>query len=191
MIRRLVITMVVSIVAATTLIASVPTKRDRDDQARAVGAGGARGDPVPAPHAQAAPTHRRPDRTSGQGRAHADRAVAVDWLAIVFTLAPSQQERIRRSAHIQLGDSRRRRGRAGERARSSSQRPSKSGPRSRRPGGFVSDSTLATALRTARVVLDEVERAVIGKRDVLELVLMGSSPTATSSSTTCLASRRP
>ena len=37
----------------------------------------------------------------------------------------------------------------------------------------MSDSTLATALRTARVVLDEVERAVIGKRDVLELVLMG------------------
>jgi MoxR-like ATPase len=37
----------------------------------------------------------------------------------------------------------------------------------------VSDSTLATALHTARAVLDEVERAVIGKRDVLELVLMG------------------
>ena len=37
----------------------------------------------------------------------------------------------------------------------------------------MSDSGLATALQTARVVLDEVERAVIGKRDVLELVLMG------------------
>jgi MoxR-like ATPase len=37
----------------------------------------------------------------------------------------------------------------------------------------VSDELLAGALKTARAVLDEVERAVIGKRDVLELVLMG------------------
>jgi MoxR-like ATPase len=37
----------------------------------------------------------------------------------------------------------------------------------------VSESTLAAALQTARAVLDEVERAVIGKREVLELVLMG------------------
>ena len=48
---------------------------DRDDQPRAVGAGGARGDPVPSPHAQPAPAHRGPDRTSGQARAHPDRAV--------------------------------------------------------------------------------------------------------------------
>ncbi len=37
----------------------------------------------------------------------------------------------------------------------------------------MTDSILAAALQTAHAVLDEVERAVIGKRDVLELVLMG------------------
>ncbi len=37
----------------------------------------------------------------------------------------------------------------------------------------MTDPALASTLRTARAVLDEVERAVVGKREVLELVLMG------------------
>ena len=37
----------------------------------------------------------------------------------------------------------------------------------------MTDAVLASTLRTAHAVLDEVERAVVGKRDVLELVLMG------------------
>src|SRR4029453_19009276 len=35
------------------------------------------------------------------------------------------------------------------------------------------EAVLASTLRAAHAVLDEVERAVVGKRDVLELVLMG------------------
>jgi MoxR-like ATPase len=37
----------------------------------------------------------------------------------------------------------------------------------------VTDTVLTSTLRAAHAVLDEVERAVVGKRDVLELVLMG------------------
>jgi MoxR-like ATPase len=37
----------------------------------------------------------------------------------------------------------------------------------------VTEAVLASTLRAAHAVLDEVERAVVGKRDVLELVLMG------------------
>ena len=43
----------------------------------------------------------------------------------------------------------------------------------RRAGGLVTDAVLTSTLRAAHAVLDEVERAVVGKRDVLELVLMG------------------
>ncbi len=37
----------------------------------------------------------------------------------------------------------------------------------------MTDTVLTSTLRAAHAVLDEVERAVVGKRDVLELVLMG------------------
>ena len=37
----------------------------------------------------------------------------------------------------------------------------------------MTDAVLTSTLRAAHAVLDEVERAVVGKRDVLELVLMG------------------
>jgi hypothetical protein len=104
MIRRLVITMVVSIVAAAILIASVPTKRTATTRLElwVLAVLGAilflhftrnrlplTADPI-ARAAKAEPTPTEP--------------FAVDSLAIAFTLAPSQQERIRRSAHIQLCD---------------------------------------------------------------------------------------
>ena len=37
----------------------------------------------------------------------------------------------------------------------------------------MTDAAIESTLRTAHAVLDEVERAVVGKREVLELVLMG------------------
>ena len=104
MIRRLVIAMVVSIVAAATLVASVPTKRTATIRLELwmLALLGAilflhltrtrlplTADPI-ARGAKAEPTPAEP--------------FAVDSLVIAFTLAPSQQERIRRSAHIQLRD---------------------------------------------------------------------------------------
>jgi hypothetical protein len=104
MIRRLVIAMVVSIAAAAVLVASVPTKRTAMVRLELwmLAVLGAilflhltrtrlplTADPI-ARGAKAEPTPTEP--------------FAVDSLAIAFTLAPSQQERIRRSAHIQLRD---------------------------------------------------------------------------------------
>jgi hypothetical protein len=104
MIRRLVITMVVSIAAAATLVASVPTKRTATIRLELwmLAVLGAilfvhltrtrlplTADPI-ARAAKAEPTPTEP--------------FAVESLAIAFTLAPSHQERIHRSAHIQLRD---------------------------------------------------------------------------------------
>ena len=104
MIRRLVITMLVSIVAAATLIASVPTKRTATIRLElwvlaVLGA-------ILFLHFT---RNRLPLTVDPIARAAKPEPIptepfAVDSLAIVFTLAPSQQERIRRSAHIELGD---------------------------------------------------------------------------------------
>ena len=104
MIRRLVITMVVSIVAAATLIASVPTKRTATIRLElwvlaVLGA-------ILFLHLtrKRLPLTADPIARAAKAEPMPTEPFAVDSLAIAFTLAPSQQERIRRSAHIQLGD---------------------------------------------------------------------------------------
>ena len=104
MIRRLVITMVVSIVAAATLIASVPTKRTATIRLElwvlaVLGA-------ILFLHLtrKRLPLTADPIARAAKAEPMPTEPYAVDSLAIAFTLAPSQQERIRRSAHIQLGD---------------------------------------------------------------------------------------
>jgi hypothetical protein len=104
MIRRLVITMVVSIVAAATLIASVPTKRTATIRLElwvlaVLGA-------ILFLHftRNRLPLTADPIARAAKAEPMPTEPFAVDSLAIAFTLAPSQQERIRRSAHIQLGD---------------------------------------------------------------------------------------
>ena len=104
MIRRLVITMVVSIVAAATLIASVPTKRTATIRLElwvlaVLGA-------ILFLHLtrNRLPLTADPIARAAKAEPMPTEPFAVDSLAIAFTLAPSQQERIRRSAHIQLCD---------------------------------------------------------------------------------------
>ena len=104
MIRRLVIAMVVSIVAAATLIASVPTKRTATIRLElwvlaVLGA-------ILFLHLtrNRLPLTADPIARAAKAEPMPTEPFAVDSLAIAFTLAPSQQERIRRSAHIQLGD---------------------------------------------------------------------------------------
>jgi len=104
MIRRILIAMAVSIAAAAMLVASVPTKRTATIRLELwmLAVLGAilflhltrtrlplTADPI-ARGAKPEPTPAEP--------------FAVDSLAIAFTLAPSHQERIHRSAHIQLRD---------------------------------------------------------------------------------------
>jgi hypothetical protein len=104
MIRRLVITMVVSIIAAATLIASVPTKRTATVRLElwvlaVLGA-------ILFLHftRNRLPLTADPIARAAKAEPMPTEPFAVDSLAIAFTLAPSQQQRIRRSAHIQLGD---------------------------------------------------------------------------------------
>ncbi len=104
MIRRLVIAMVVSIVAAATLIASVPTKRTATIRLElwvlaVLGA-------ILFLHLtrNRLPLTADPIARAAKAEPMPTEPFAVDSLAIAFTLAPSQQERIRRSAHIQLRD---------------------------------------------------------------------------------------
>jgi hypothetical protein len=104
MIRRLVITMVVSIVAAAILIASVPTKRTATIRLElwvlaVLGA-------ILFLHLtrKRLPLTADPIARAVKAEPMPTEPFAVESLAIAFTLAPSQQERIRRSAHIQLGD---------------------------------------------------------------------------------------
>ena len=104
MIRRLVIAMVVSIVAAATLIASVPTKRTATIRLElwvlaVLGA-------ILFLHLtrNRLPLTADPIARAAKAEPMPTEPFAVDSLAIAFTLAPSQQERIRRSAHIQLCD---------------------------------------------------------------------------------------
>ena len=104
MIRRLVIAMVVSIVAAATLIASVPTKRTATIRLElwvlaVLGA-------ILFLHLtrERLPLTADPIARAAKAEPMPTEPFAVDSLAIAFTLAPSQQERIRRSAHIQLRD---------------------------------------------------------------------------------------
>ena len=173
MIRRLVIAIVVSIVAAATLVASVPTKRTATIRLElwmlaVLGA-------ILFLHftRERLPLTADPIARAAKAEPIPTEAFAVESLAIAFTLAPSQHERIHRRAHIQLRDALEDAGAPGERARGAPRDPRGVVLAPRRPGGIVTDSILAAALQTAHAVLDEVERAVIGKRDVLELVLMG------------------
>jgi hypothetical protein len=102
--RRLVIAMVVSIVAAGVLVASVPTKRTATLRVElwvlAVLAA------ILFIHLTRTrlPLTADPVARAPKPEPNPTEPFAVDSLAIAFTLAPSPQERIRRSAHIQLRD---------------------------------------------------------------------------------------
>lgn len=104
MIRRLVIAIVVSIVAAATLVASVPTKRTATIRLElwmlaVLGA-------ILFLHftRERLPLTADPIARAAKAEPIPTEAFAVESLAIAFTLAPSQHERIHRSAHIQLRD---------------------------------------------------------------------------------------
>ena len=104
MIRRLVIAMAVSIAAAATLVASVPTKRTATIRLElwmlaVLGA-------VLFLHLTRTrlPLTADPIARGAKAEPAPTEPFAVESLAIAFTLAPSQQERIHRSAHIQLRD---------------------------------------------------------------------------------------
>ncbi len=173
MIRRLVQLTMLSLIGTVVLVASVPEKRTatlRLELWVLAALGGAlllhftrnrlplTTDPLARPS--------KPEVPPGE-------PAAVESLAGAFVLAPSPSERVRRSA-------------AHPAARRIASRRRSRGPPGRAPGhprrmvcvvgragSIVTDAALESTLRTAHAVLDEVERAVVGKRAVLELVLMG------------------
>ena len=173
MIRRLVQLVILSFVATTALVASVPEKRTATMRLElwvlAALAGALllhltrnRLPLTPDPLARPA----KPEVPPGE-------PYEVETLAIAFALAPSTSERVRRSAQIQLRDALRIGRRTRVDARGAALDARRVVAAVRRAGGLVTDAVLTSTLRAAHAVLDEVERAVVGKRDVLELVLMG------------------
>ncbi len=104
MIRRLVIAMVVSIVAAATLVASVPTKRTATIRLELWMLAVLLAVLFLHLTRERLPLTADPIARVAKAEPIPTEPFAVDSLAIAFTLAPSQHERIHRSAHIQLRD---------------------------------------------------------------------------------------
>jgi hypothetical protein len=102
--RRLVEVTVLSVAVTVALVASVPEKRTATIRLEiwvlaVLGA-------VLLVHLMRArlPLTADPLARRAKPEAEVDDPAAVESLAVAFTLAPSTQERIRRSAHIQLRD---------------------------------------------------------------------------------------
>ncbi len=173
MIRRFVQLTVLSLIGTVALVASVPEKRTASIRLELWVLAALAGALLLHVTRRRLPLTADPLARPPKPELPPGEPSAVEELAVAFALAPSDSERVRRSAHIQLRDAlqaarRARIDRAPRcRRRSMGGRPCSTSWRPRDRGGPRS------TLRAAHAVLDEVERAVVGKRDVLELVLMG------------------
>ena len=173
MIRRLVQLVILSFVATTALVASVPEKRTATMRLELWVLAALAGALLLHLTRNRLPLTPDPLARSAKPEVPPGEPYEVETLAIAFALAPSTSERVRRSAQIQLHDALQSAGAPVSMRRGAALDARRVVAAVRRAGGLVTDAVLTSTLRAAHAVLDEVERAVVGKRDVLELVLMG------------------